>query len=485
MLSPTTAAGPGRSVVEREPAMNRNFALIIGVHDYRTYDPTGASNVPGALHDARALTRECLAMGFSPERIRVLTSPPLPPGELGPVTTGEATRAGIEEGLLWLAGALGDAAPTSGLLTFSGHGAEGTAGMPLLCPSDTTKSLEEAIDVGALREMAPPEVRRRLTALLDCCHAQVGPSAAEGLQARLRARASGAVAPAEAEEARARVIAACRWDQESVSARFVGQEMGAFTWAITSAMGQWSPVVEDGVARLRVSYGDLVARARELLSSLSFEQDATLSGPEGVAALPFLDPWTEAGREETSRTPTAKRDGRQLDGGQLTGTYAEYSILLCPKSGITSYLAYMYVTAPDMGTTPPTIGGSSMRPSTEYWVFTDSVVPSLATCSKLNVYANGTGLTADVTVDTTTQTVYTAGEQVGWTKVASDVVKFWTTIMTQNVRGLSLEVSDTAVQSVQWFQNGQKNLTQSDLDGRIFYREATALYTASSQLVAQ
>lgn len=466
--------------------MNRNFALIIGVHDYRTYDPTGGSDVPGALHDARALTRECLAMGFSPERIRVLTSPPLPPGELGPVATGEATRAGIQEGLLWLAAALGDAAPTSGLLTFSGHGAQGTAGLPLLCPSDTTASLEEAIDAGALRQMAPPEVRRRLTALLDCCNAQAGASAAQSLQARLRARASGARAPAEVEEvARARVIAACRWDQESFSARFVGQQMGAFTWAITSAMGQWSAVVEDGVARLDGSYGDLVARARALLSALSFTQEATLSGPEGVAALPFLAPKTDAQRGETSRAPTARRGGRQLDGGQRDGYYNSYQVYLDTVAGQLVTLCWIYVTASSMGATPPTIGGVAMAPGTEYWIFEGDALPQLSSARSIAIAWRGES--NDSRLVGSGEAAYTAEEQTDWRDIEHGSVPtgantFWA--QTGTVRGAAFELDGSVVRSVWWFQTGQANLTPEDLDNVNLYAEGNSSgdSTASSRL---
>lgn len=466
--------------------MNRNFALIIGVHDYRTYDPTGASDVPGALRDARALTRECLAMGFSPERIRVLTSPRLPPGELGPVATGEATRAGIEEGLLWLAGALGEGAPTSGLLTFSGHGAQGDDGMPLLCPSDTTASLAEVIDVGALREMASPEVRARLTALLDCCHAQAGASAAESLEARLRATKQGASAP---EAPRARVIAACRRDQVSVSARFVGEVMGAFTWAVTSTMGQWSAIVEGGVARLDASYGDLVTRARALLSALSFEQEPILSGPAGVAALPFLDPRTEAQREETSREPTATRGGRQLDGGQRQGYYNKYQIELDTEAGGLVVLCQIYATASSMGENPPAIGGVVMEPDTEYWIVEGSAVDQLKSARSIFIAWQGE-LNASRRLGDT-EAVYTAEEQTDWKDIEAanlpptGAITFWAQAGT--VRGIGFEMDDTVIRTAWWHQTGKANLTPEDLNNVNLYADGSPSgdTMASSRLAPQ
>jgi hypothetical protein len=167
--------------------MNENYALIVGVHDYRTYDPSGGANVPGARNDARAWYRACLSMGFSAENIRVLTSPMLSPAELGPegakAMLGDATRASIVEGLTWLSEKIGGDTPASGLITFTGHGSEGEAGMPLLCPSDTTASLEEVIDVAALREKSSAKVKDNVTMMLDCCHAQAGASAVESIRA--------------------------------------------------------------------------------------------------------------------------------------------------------------------------------------------------------------------------------------------------------------------------------------------------------------
>ena len=121
-----------------------DYALILGIHAYRTYDPSGRSDVAGALNDARAWVRQCLSMGFSPERIRVLTTPVLAASELGPlgesIHRGEATHDGIVDGITWLITELGGEALAAGVMTFSGHG-EASGGDPLLSCADGPRLL--------------------------------------------------------------------------------------------------------------------------------------------------------------------------------------------------------------------------------------------------------------------------------------------------------------------------------------------------------
>lgn len=293
-----------------------NYALIIGVHEYRTYDPSGRSDVAGALNDARTWVRQCLAMGFSPERVRVLTSPVLAASDLGPpgesIHRGEATHDGIVDGITWLMNELGGEAPAAGIMTFSGHG-EQAGGQLLLCPSDTTSSLTNVIDMLALRRrVGSDKASKNLSVLIDGCHGQVGVDREQSIRARLSAKAESIPEVIGVTE---RVIASCKKDQVSVSSRFGGERIGAFTWAITSALGQWKVAREDGVARSTVSYGELVLRSRALLSGLSFEQEPVLSGPPGVAELAFLHPGEKAHSGETSAAPNGRRPNRQLDAG--------------------------------------------------------------------------------------------------------------------------------------------------------------------------
>ncbi|WP_437641006.1 caspase family protein [Sorangium sp. So ce854] len=320
--------------------MFNNHALIIAVEDYSTYDrstgrPKGTSDVPGALNDARAMFRQCLAMGFSPERIRVLTSPKLSPAELGPGATennvGEATRAAIDADVERLVRELSGSKVSAGLLTFSGHGLEdqGVA----LCPSDTDDSFDNVVHVAeVIRRVGNGQAADNLTMLLDCCHAQVGLAAAATLRTRLRSAA--VTRSLTAQGLRERVIAASRSDEPAQWGTFAGVTHGAFTWAITAALGQWKTTEEQGVSRSNVSYGRLVAVTRELLASLSFRQVPVLSGPNGVADLAFLHPGLVGHRGETKPVPDGIRGLMEIDIGYYKIDYL--------KNGNWKLLAYAH-----------------------------------------------------------------------------------------------------------------------------------------------
>lgn len=297
-----------------------DFAVLIGVRDYLMYDPTGKSNVPGAQNDALTWVHQCLSMGFPPEQIFVLTSPVLSPEDLGPsaaqIKTGAATHEEITSAIAWILKQLAEGNAT-GLLTFSGHGIN-DQGRLLLCPSDTTQSLDNVIDVFALSQtIAGTNGAKNLTLVIDGCHSQVGRSRQESISAHLNAKLDGMAIP-EGVGVAERVLSACAKDQVSVSARFLGKPMGAFTWALTSTLGQWKVVREGDVVRSTISYGDLVSRSRGLLSSLSFTQEPVLSGPDGVALLGFLCLGNTPQPNATSSTPNAKNATRQIDAGTLS-----------------------------------------------------------------------------------------------------------------------------------------------------------------------
>ncbi|XXX72556.1 hypothetical protein WMF30_33395 [Sorangium sp. So ce134] len=52
-------------------------ALLIGVEDYRAYDPAGHKNLPAGRNDVLAYWKVCRRLGYKPENIVVLTSPAL------------------------------------------------------------------------------------------------------------------------------------------------------------------------------------------------------------------------------------------------------------------------------------------------------------------------------------------------------------------------------------------------------------------------
>jgi hypothetical protein len=305
--------------------MFNDYALIIGVEDYSAYDrsmdlPAGTSTAVGAVNDAKALYRTCLSMGFSPERIRVLTSPRLAAKDLGPeaidAMLGDATYDTIVAAVAELCAQLSHGTPVSGLLAFSGHGF--TSNGVALCPADLTGSMDQVIHVAQIRTaLGPDKVGDNLTMLLDCCRAQIGIPSEESLQTRLRTK----TAMMKRIDVPERVIASCQDGQVAEASTFGGVKLGAFTWAVTSALGQWKTTVEKDVARLDVSYGELTSRTKQLLSALSFDQDPQLSGPANVDALPFLHPGSTVHWGETSREPDALRDTRQIDAGQYSIKY--------------------------------------------------------------------------------------------------------------------------------------------------------------------
>lgn len=335
-----------------------NYALIIGVQEYRAFDPGGGSDVAGALNDARAMVHECLAMGFSSERIRVLTSPVLSASDVAAVGAGagiafaEATRANIEEGLRWLYRSLSCEEPAAGLASFSGHGlmSPGLA----LAPADFDGSQESLVLVADVRRgFGDGKAARALTVLLDCCHAQGNAEGTKSIAARLAALAKGLPGGAIPE----RVLAACETGQVSVASRFGGQMQGAFTWAATSVLGQWKTKVEERVARVDVSYGELRERIGALLGALSFEQAPVLAGPVGVAKLPFLYPGRRGALGETTEDPNAERPDRQLEPSKVTIS-AVYT-----DGQENGSFGEIYAT----GSNQITLRGKAARTNTEYW----------------------------------------------------------------------------------------------------------------------
>ena len=365
-----------------------DFVLIIGITDYSTFDrstdqPGGTSDVPGGRNDARAWLRQCLAMGMAAENIRVLSTPVLAAEDMDSeaallargVHFAEATHDNMLAGLIWLAESLAGEGARAGLMTFSGHGAghDESSRALLLCPSDcrasSDGSLEDAVDVMALRRrLGQGEGAREWTMVLDCCSAQAGIGRASAIRARLRARLERLDGP-EATGLEQRILSACAWDQTSVSARFGGQVMGAFTWAMLSAMGQWQTTGKHGVLWLEASYGQLWRRARALLSALSFAQTPVLSGPPGVARMPFLCPSEHLGEAGTSFEPNADDQRRQLDAGD--SDFRVYTLMLHDTaSALYGLLAYVFVSN-DAGTVTLADGSTIDLPADiETWYVT-------------------------------------------------------------------------------------------------------------------
>jgi hypothetical protein len=279
--------------------MKNNCALIIGIEDYGAYDydagnPEGTSDLSWAVNDALTYLRQCLALGMSPERICVLTSPALPSAALGAaadgVLHGPANRAGILDGLCWLADTLSEEDPMSGLLVFSGHG-EWMHGVEI-CPSDTTGALDEIICLEQVRQALGAHALDDLHILFDACHVHIGCTRDQCLRERMSKHA--ACADVDMTQCHEHILASCHRDQSAVATSLDGKLTSAFTWAITTVLRQCHVVDDHGVLRLDESYAELLWRAQRLLRARSINQAPVLAGPVETAFLRFLQPCTRS-----------------------------------------------------------------------------------------------------------------------------------------------------------------------------------------------
>jgi hypothetical protein len=327
------------------------YALLIGIESYRSFDPEGRFDLPAGRNDVLAFYRVARKLGFSADRIRVLTTPLLEPSQLlemeklldptakeddlaqrvSGVERREATRQEFLDGERWLADKLTakqvQGAHPLGLMTYSGHGSR--LGSELdLCPSDVGPNLENAIDFSELRSILRGEPAEHLTTVLDCCFAEkdFDRQGDPFKLAYLPVSRSGAVSPASpAEDAllAARVFSATRQDQNGYQSKFGGRWHGAFTWAFTVALDQWKIVEEEHFKRSTVSHGELLRRTRLLLDALDFPQEPTLADEEWLAKLPLFHHASNVSGE-TATSPDRGRHDVQLDPSCLVSCY--YSI---------------------------------------------------------------------------------------------------------------------------------------------------------------
>lgn len=301
-----------------------NRALFIGVNDYRTFDESqhnqpGTSDLHGSRNDAHAFWRVCRELGIPPENLRILTSPALDPEDLGATAAqvGVATEASILEGIEWLGAALGGSGRAPGLLTYSGHGDFVEGEGLVLCPSDVSGgNLEHAIAFRTIEQvLARHHATANLTVVLDCCHSGVAASDPARRVQSLTGRPLPAGLSAQSPLLGDRQILACEPGGTSWQARFSGVFRGALSWAVSAVLEQWKPRVEGTSVELELSYGELLARTRRLLAALSFEQTPLLRGRPGIATTAFFHSGPGAGDDTTTRAPSARRKGGQLDPG--------------------------------------------------------------------------------------------------------------------------------------------------------------------------
>lgn len=298
-----------------------NCALFVGVNDYRAFDRStdeapGTSDLLGSRNDVAWFYRVCRELGIGPENIRVLASPRLSPEELPGMDAGsirEATEAEILDGVAWLADRIGGDEPLPGLFTYSGHGDWKEGSGLVICPSDTTGyGLDHAIPLAKIQEMfADRRALDSLTVVLDCCHSGAARGARKALSLTGR-RVPPALVVGLASRGE-RVLSAAGAAGTSYQGRFAGEHHGGFSWALTSAMDQWTARAEGGCVELTASYGDLLERAKGLLATLGFEQTPVLRGPKGVEETPVFHRGRGGAKEETAAAPDRTRRGGQLD----------------------------------------------------------------------------------------------------------------------------------------------------------------------------
>lgn len=352
---------------------NGRFAVLIGVEEYTHF---GEERLRAGRNDVLAMWKVCRRLGYQPEHIRLRTSPPLtledlekaemerllalPEGtgkthddvlpqalralasahESRAEILGDATCVSITEALLWLQSRL--AAPfdqqqgyvVPGILYYSGHGTK-LDGELALCPSDVGRDgsnalpfadVEEALTAGYERQQTPNPVEH-LTVVLDCCFAAADSKTGGATNQRVTALDfTGGAASASRSPQRPvhpwlqrRIFCATRDDEQGHQALLGGRWHGAFTWALTRTLEQWTtrqsstelfPYVD-------ISHAELLMRTRMLLEALSFPQHPVLM--DAFANTPVF--WSGLARVEaqhvgpiprTSVKPTASWGSVQL-----------------------------------------------------------------------------------------------------------------------------------------------------------------------------
>lgn len=106
----------------------------------------------------------------------------------------------------------------------------------------------------------------------------------------------------------AKILAACDVDEAAYQAEFAGRFHGAFTWAVTSTVGQWRvEEAPDGAIRTTIGCGSVKRHATRLLEVFAFKQTPMLH-PASAASSPFF------GRGGTlSETPTGDVFAVEID----------------------------------------------------------------------------------------------------------------------------------------------------------------------------
>ncbi len=347
------------------------YALLIGVGDYRAFDPSGQSDLKGPPHDVAGWLDVVYGLGIPRAHIRVCVSPALPgraaPGLLDGVDVRGATRADIVEGLTWLAAALDGVAGTKAVLTWSGHGTGTDAGL-VLCPSDITadgQTLRNGLtvaEVGRLLDTRAPATR--ITAFVDTCHTATGFEDSLGT-ARGRALSWAGACAADAGPMAHRVfgdlvVTSSQPGAVSYEMPVLGGVRGAFSWAASNVIRRYG--LADGVSGQTsgLTFTALAETCGRILDGMVVHQKPRFVGDlEAGHARVF----SAYGDDEGSTAPTSLQAHEIWPGipdGDVIGRYKLYAG--------NSDLGDLYVT----GSTPPT----GWQPNAQYWYWKSGSWPS-------------------------------------------------------------------------------------------------------------
>lgn len=274
------------------------FALLIGVGDYRTFDPTGQSDLAGPINDVIGWWHIARDLGIPPQNIRICVAPGLPPDVLGrgiqhAMVTG-ANHGELVDGLTWLAKMLDGTDGTKAALTWSGHGTR-TGDGQVMCPADVYadgQTLENGLLVSrvrALLDQRHPETR--ITAFVDTCHTETG----FGTPAPARARAlhwpGAAATPKLAAGATPHrafgdlVVTSSEVGAVSYEMPVIGGMRGAFSWAASNLIHRYGLDQAAGGATSGLSFDELAQRCGQILAGMAVEQTPRYVGDPQAASL--------------------------------------------------------------------------------------------------------------------------------------------------------------------------------------------------------
>lgn len=361
------------------------YALLIGVGDYRAFDPSGAHDLKGPVPDALgwwALTRE---LGIPPENVRICAAPTLDRARLGKdgagVTLTGATGDEIEAGLRWLAGALDGKGGTKGLLTYSGHGGR-SRGEQVICPTDVKwvdGALAGALPVGEIADLLDARAEAtRLTAFVDTCHSGRGVPAIGGTARVLGGTEEFDDVPGDepaddgagaAKSVRGRlgdlVIASSAAGTPSFEIPLAVGVRGAFSWAAQSLLARWGAADAAGGATFGLTYGDICGRAVTLLRALGVEQQPVFEGEAPLARLRAFSGFGDRAVGDAAAETLGRLEIWPNDSG---GRVIAFQLRTSPSGG--SYLGMLYVT----DGSPPS--GKGWTSNCMYWAWSGGSFPT-------------------------------------------------------------------------------------------------------------